>query len=211
MTRVKAGLGSTSANRYEMRSRLVLALLAVTLTGPLAVTSADAAGSKQGPKPYVAPSFHCKKVHHYGNGKAPDPLTIKDDPLCVIYNKRDITADNGGLIRFLEAEPARFAVAGKCQYWQRDHWRVRVDRGVTTVVGWDGSYWFDIPRGKGAGILRNFKIDGHRASASQAAKAIRPASKKLARQFKKFGAKGGGGGASVALDHGLPHCTSSTG
>jgi hypothetical protein len=133
-------------------------------------------------------------------------LTLIDDPLCVVYNKRDITADNGGLARFLEAEPARFAVAGKCQYWQRDHWRVRVDRGVTTVVQWDGSYWFDLKNGAGGGILRHFKVGGQPASAKQAAKAIAPLSKPVAKEIRKYGAKGGGGGASVSLGSGYPQC-----
>jgi hypothetical protein len=192
-----------------VRTRLALtALTALTLAllAPVAARPAHANGSNL--TPYMHPTFHCKKVHHYRNGRAPNPLKKKDDPLCVRYNKRDITADNGGVLRFLAAEPARFAVAGKCRYWQRDHWRVRVDRGVTTVVGWDGSYWFDVKAGAGGGILRHFTVDGHKASARKAATAIQPLSRKTARQFRKFGAKGGGGGASVKLANGLPQCTS---
>jgi hypothetical protein len=172
------------------------------------VVAAHASDPAPGPAPYVDPSFHCKTVHHYGNGKAPDPAKIKDDPLCVAYNKRDITVDNGGAVRFLAAEPARFAVAGKCQYWQRDHWRIRVDRGQTSVVRWDGSYWFDLTDGSGAGILRHFKLDGHPADADQAAAAVEPLSKQLAKQIRKFGAgKSGGGGASMTFAGGYPQCT----
>jgi hypothetical protein len=193
-----------------VRHRLALLALTAALAAPASMAAGSTADSGGGLTPYVNPSFHCAKVHHYGNGKAPDPLTIKDDPLCVRYNKRDITADNGGLIRFLAAEPARFAVAGKCQYWQRDHWRVRVDRGVTTIVQWDGSYWFDLTNGAGGGILRHFKVGGKPASEKQAAAAIKPVSAELARQFKKFGAKGGGGGASVSFGSGYPQCSTSS-
>jgi hypothetical protein len=149
-------------------------------------------------------------VHHYGNGKAPNPLTLTADPLCVDYNKRDITADNGGALRFLEAEPARFAVAGKCQYWQQDHWKVRLDRGLGAVVSWDGSYWFDIPDGRGAAILRHFQIAGQPAGPDQAAAAIETVSPAMAAMIREYGAgPSGGGGASETLPGGLPQCTTS--
>jgi hypothetical protein len=192
--------------RHSRVRRLGLAILTAALAAPASAVAAGTADSPSGLQPYVDPSFRCPTVHHYGNGKAPDPLTLKGDPLCVVYNKRDITADNGGLIRFLEAEPARFAVAGKCRYWQRDHWRIRIDRGLTTVVGWDGSYWFDLKNGSGGGILRHFEIGGQPASAKQAAAAIRPVSPQLAKQIKRFGAKGGGGGASISFGAGYPQC-----
>jgi hypothetical protein len=187
-------------------------LLAITaLAAPVSAAAGTTAAAGSGLAPYVDPSFACTTVHHYGNGKAPDPIKLTDDPLCVTYNKRDITADNGGLIRFLAAEPARFAAAGKCQYWQRDHWRVRVDRGVTTVVQWDGSYWFDLVDGSGGGILRHFKIEGRPASAKQAAAAVKPLSPAMARQIRKFGAKGGGGGASVSFGSGYAQCSTTSG
>src|SRR5580693_6048186 len=116
----------------------------VATVGVLAIAAAmtPASGSTPGPTPYRNPPFHCH-VLHYGDGKAPDPLTTHEDPLCVDYSKRDITLDNGGAIRFALAEPDRFAVAGKCEYWQQDHWRVRIDRGFNSIIRWDGSYWFD--------------------------------------------------------------------
>jgi hypothetical protein len=180
-----------------------------TLLGPLSLVTAHAAGSaSNGLAPYHDPPFTCK-VHHYGNGKAPNPLKTKDDPLCVDYNKRDITVDNGGAIRFLAAEPARFAVAGKCEYWQQDHWRVRVDRGFGAVVRWDGSYWFDINDGTGAAILRHFRIAGQPVGPTQAAAAVATVSPSLAKQIKMYGAgRSGGGGASMALPGGL-HCSPS--
>ena len=52
-------------------------------------------------------------MHHFRDGQAPDITAYPDDPLCVEYKKRDITADNGGAARFLAAEPSRFAIA--CQ------------------------------------------------------------------------------------------------
>jgi hypothetical protein len=187
----------------KVRTRLVLAVLTLAIAGPASVVSAAASGSSPSPAPYVNPSFHCK-VHKYGNGKAPDPLKTKADPLCVEYNKRDITADNGGAARFLEAEPARFAVAGKCQYWQQDHWRVQLDRGFGAVVRWDGSYWFDITDGSGAAILRHFRIAGQPVGPTQAAAALATVSPALANEIRTYGAgRSGGGGASVALPSGL--------
>jgi hypothetical protein len=185
-----------------VRIRAVLTALTLALAGPASVVAAHASGTTPGPAPYQDPPFHCK-IHHYGNGKAPNPLKTKADPLCVDYNKRDITADNGGAIRFLEAEPARFAVAGKCQYWQQDHWRVRIDRGFGAIVRWDGSYWFDITDGSGGAILRNFRIAGQPVGAAQAAAAIAVISPAVAKEIRMFGAgPDGGGGASVALPRG---------
>jgi hypothetical protein len=188
-----------------VRIRLLLSSLVLALAAPATMTAQ--ADTSPAPAPYVAPSFHCAKVHHYGNGKAPDPLTLKGDPLCVVYNKRDITLDNGGAARFLEAEPARFAVAGKCQYWQRDHWRVRVDRGLDAVVRWDGSYWFDITNGKGGAILRHFRIAGQKVGPKQAAAALSLLSPAVAKEIRTYGAHGGGGGASVTLPGGYPQCS----
>jgi hypothetical protein len=193
---------------YDMvRTRLVLAALTLAIAGPASVVagsaSGSAAGSAPGPAPYRNPPFHCH-VHHYGNGKAPNPLKTKADPLCVDYNKRDITVDNGGAIRFAEAEPARFAVAGKCDYWQQDHWRVRLDRGFGPIVRWDGSYWFDITSGSGGAILRHFRIAGQPVGPTQAAAALATMSPSLAKQIRKYGAgPSGGGGASTKLPSGL--------
>jgi GMC oxidoreductase len=121
---------------------LVVALLLAVLSGGVARAGGPAPGPVQ---PYVAPPFagQCS-VHRFGEGVAPDPTAYPDDPLCVEYAKRDITVDNGGAIRFLLAEPTRFAIAvPKCQYWQQDHWSVQFSRGDVPVVRWDGSYWFE--------------------------------------------------------------------
>src|SRR5882724_3739861 len=95
--------------------------------------------------PFVDPPFadQCV-VHQFGEGEAPALDGYPDDPLCVEYQKRDITATNGGAIRFLAAEPARFAIAiPKCRYWQQDHWRVQLGPADPTIIQWDGSYWFN--------------------------------------------------------------------
>lgn len=154
--------------------------------------------------PYQPPTFHCPVVHYYGNGIAPPLAGLKGSTLCVIYNKRDITADNGGAIRFTLAEPARFSVAGKCQYWQRDHWRIRLDHGFGTLVQWDGSYWWDLRNGYGGAILRNFRIAGAPVGPYQAAAAIEALSPPLAAQIRRYGAGPGGGfGAFVTLPSGI--------
>ena len=193
-----------------MRARLLVAALTLAVAGPASVVAAHASGTSPAPAPYVDPPFHCK-VHHYGNGKAPNPLKTKADPLCVEYNKRDITADNGGAARFLAAEPARFAVAGKCQYWQQDHWRVRIDRGFGAIVRWDGSYWFDVTDGSGAAILRHFRIAGQPVGPTQAGRKRHQAREPETRP----GSSGStarrpvGGGAGVTLPSGMT-CTAPT-
>ena len=177
-----------------MRRFAVLVTLTISLGASLTPVSAA-----PGMAPYRSPTFHCRAVHHYGNGKAPNPLKIKDDPLCVVYNKRDITVDNGGAIRFGLAEPDRFAVAGKCQYWQRDHWRIRIDRGLHPLVKWDGSYWWDLRKGLGAAILRHFRIGGQPVGAAQAAAAVATVSPEMAKLIRAYGGRKSGGGATVVL------------
>ena len=120
--------------------------------------------------PFVEPPFagECGSIHHFDEGEAPPVDGCAFDPLCVEYEKRDITAANGGAIDFLAAEPARFAVAiPKCRYWQLDHWRVQVSPGDPTVIGWDGDYWFDKRNATGAAELNNFTIGGQPASPAQ--------------------------------------------
>src|SRR2546428_451929 len=103
-------------------------------------------------------------THHCGEGVAPPLDGCAFDPLCVEYEKRDITATNGGAIDFLAAEPARFAIAiPKCRYWQLDHWRVQPSPGDPTIVGWDGDYWFNKRNSTGAAELMNFTIGGQSA------------------------------------------------
>ncbi|HWC33631.1 MAG TPA: hypothetical protein VG650_02275 [Mycobacteriales bacterium] len=190
-------------NFLSMRARLRGSLL-VIVAALATVVGLPAAANTPSFTPYQPPTFHCPVVHRYGNGVAPKPGTTTGNTLCVVYNKRDITADNGGAIRFALAEPARFAVAGKCQYWQRDHWKVRLDRGFGKVVQWDGSYWWDLRAGYGGAILRHFQIAGAPVGPYQAARAIATVSPPLAAAFRKYGAGPGGGfGASVTLPSGI--------
>jgi hypothetical protein len=152
--------------------------------------------------PYFDPPFgDACEVHQFDEGEVPDLKALPDDPLCVEYAKRDITVSNGGAIRFLLAEPARFVIAaGKCQYWQRDHWSVQLRPGDTPVVRWDGSYWFDLGAGQAGARLSEFAIAGRPATLQEAAKFVAPYSPALAAFFRLYG-RGGDGGAVRA---GLP-------
>src|ERR1035437_8706507 len=108
--------------KHRMRNvvKLAMAWPAVALFA----TPGAAAGAAQPMTPYNPPSFHCQFVQ-FGNGQAPALTGYPQDPLCVEYDKRNITASNGGAVTFVLAEPTRFAIAvPKCQYWQLDHWSV---------------------------------------------------------------------------------------
>jgi hypothetical protein len=192
-----------------LRPRTITAL---ALSATLAAAAAAEAAPQQ-PAPYKNPPFaKACHVRHFKEGQAPPATGYKDDPLCVDYAKRDITVDNGGVIKFTEAEPARFAIAAKpCRYWQTDHWSVQIDRGFTAIVTWDGSYWFDKGRGIGGVLLRNFKIAGQPTGADQAAAFVATVSPQAAAQIKRYGAgaHGDGGGSSFSLGGGDPQCPSS--
>jgi hypothetical protein len=203
MTGTLKGVRRVPPNSSFVHTRLTRAVLCVIAIASLAITL-PAGAKTPGFTPYFPPTFHCPVVHYFGNGKAPNPATIKGNTLCVVYNKRDITIDNGGAIRFAMAEPARFAVAGKCQYWQRDHWRIRIDRGYGEIVKWDGSYWWDLRNGYGGAILRHFQIAGTPVGPTQAAAAIEAVSPPLAAAIRKYGAgRGGGFGAAMTFSNGI--------
>ena len=179
-----------------MRLRTPATMLLLVLAGA-GVPSAQAAPTPDsGPQPYFAPPFadDCT-VHHYGEGKAPDPATATDDPYCVEYRKRDITLDDGGAVAFLLAEPARFAAAGgKCAYWQQDHWSVQASRGQTAVIRWDGSYWYDQGAGQAASRVSHLTIGGEPATLKRAAREVAPYSPQLAAYFRRYGRGGDGMG-----------------
>jgi hypothetical protein len=179
--------------------RAVLVATAVTSTAMAVPAGANTPNFT----PYEPPSFRCPTVHHYGKGVGPKQGTLSGATLCVIYNKRDITADNGGAVRFSLAEPGRFAVAGKCRYWQRDHWKIRLDRGFGAIVSWDGSYWWDLRNGYGSAIMRNFRIGGLPVGARQAAALVSMVSPPLAAQMRRYGGPGGGFGAEVTMPSGI--------
>lgn len=147
---------------------------------------------------YVDPPFadECV-VRHFGEGEAPDIAGYDDDPLCVEYDKREITLSDGGAVKFLAAEPARFAIArNSCRYWQQDHWSVQAEPGGLALVAWDGSYWWDTGAGKGGARMQNFRVAGVPAGPSQAADVIEALSPELAASMRAYGESGGGGGVS---------------
>lgn len=178
------------------------------LAGGIVVALAGLAGAQSPPIPFTDPPFAAEcVVHQFGEGEAPPVEGIPDDPLCVEYQKRDITGTNGGAVLFLAAEPARFAAAiPKCRYWQQDHWSVQVAPGTPPLIGWDGSYWFDKGNGTGAARLRNFAIGGQPASPGQVADLIEAVSPDMAAVIRQYGEDAGGGGASFCLGQTVPGC-----
>jgi hypothetical protein len=187
--------------------RTLILVAAVAIAGAASVAAAPAP-----PRPYTPPPFaHKCHFRHFGEGVAPPAAGYKDDPLCVDYAKRDITIDNGGAVRFVAAEPARFAIALKpCDYWQVDHWSVQVDRGFTAIVRWDGSYWWDRGRGIGGVLMAHFRIAGQPVGADQAAAFVATVSPTIAAGIRAYGAggQGSGGGATFSLGGGDPTCQS---
>jgi hypothetical protein len=92
------------------------------------------------------------------------------DPYCVEFDKRRQNITEGGLVEFLSLEPARVgAAAGKCFYFQSDHWRGSVvqDDGSTKTYEWDGHYFFDKARGEGGVWVTNFNVNGRTGDPSQ--------------------------------------------
>src|SRR6476660_7066198 len=87
--------------------------------------------------------FRCT-IQQAGFGTAvPDPAA---DPYCVEFDKRRQNVTELGIADFISKEPARLAAAaGKCFYFQVDHWRASVvqDDGSTKLYEWDGHYFFD--------------------------------------------------------------------
>ncbi|MFL6173360.1 MAG: hypothetical protein ACJ716_10780 [Marmoricola sp.] len=177
-------------------------LIAVTAVLVSIFTPSPAGAASIGLVPYYAPPFaDACTVHAFGEGEIPDLNALPDDPLCVDYAKRNITVSNGGAVAFLLAEPARFALAGtKCQYWQQDHWSVQLAPGMTPVIRWDGSYWWDLGTGQIAARLTGLTIAGQPATIARAAAYIAPYSPALAAYFLRYGTGGDGG----ALNLGLP-------
>ncbi|HSR22479.1 MAG TPA: hypothetical protein VLW53_02935 [Candidatus Eisenbacteria bacterium] len=180
-----------------MQHIAALLLLAVAITPPAdlpARPAADADVAITSPVgAYTDPPFHCR-FQRYGEGEAPPLSDATLDPLCVEYQKRDITVTDGGAVGFVLAEPARFAVATPvCRYWQIDHWSVQVSPDADAIVRWDGSYWFDKGRLTAAAEFRDFTLGGQTISAQRAADAVRPVSPQLADAIEQYGAPGGFG------------------
>jgi hypothetical protein len=177
--------------------RSVVALVLVLVAFGAAPASAVIEHHPNGVSPYKNPHFKCGKWLRFEFEEAPQTPPERD-PLCVEYDKRNITLDNGGAVTFLSLEPFRFAAAGgKCKYWQKDHWWIQISQpGEPVLVRWDGSYWFDLQRGEGGGIFRNFRVAGHPSDAATAAALVERVSPGLGALIRTYGARGGGGGAS---------------
>ena len=183
-----------------------LSALTLALIIPGILTGTPAASPAPGPRPYSSPPFAAQcHWHRYGDGVAPPLSLIGQEPLCAEYSKRDITATNGGAIRFALAEPARFVVAiPACEYWQRDHWRFHVSPGDHPYITWDGSYWWDKRRGEAGARLTNFTVAGHPAGIGDAVRALRPVDPALAAALAAYGARSGESGMMAAVAGGLP-------
>jgi hypothetical protein len=181
---------------------IVLTLISILMGSFAAGASAVPLTGRADPAaiaPYRNPKFKCGKWLRYKFEQAPGfPGSPKRDPLCVEYDKRNITLDNGGAVTFLSLEPARFAAAGgKCKYWQKDHWWIQISRpGEPVLVQWDGSYWFDMQRGEGGGIFSHFRVAGHPSDAAAVASLVERVSPDLGAVIRSYGARGGGGGAA---------------
>ncbi|MEU6080012.1 hypothetical protein [Streptomyces sp. NPDC047108] len=156
--------------------------------------------------PFSEPAFTSECVwHHFGEGEKPPLWMWVYDPLCVEYDKRDITIDNGGALRFLLAEPSRFAIAGlSCRYYQRDHWSVQKSSGDVPYVTWDGQYWWDKGARRAGLRVTNFRINGTSAGIGDAVTALRPHFPELAGALEQFGEESGESGVSVTLPFSLP-------
>ncbi|HYC54192.1 MAG TPA: hypothetical protein VEL28_04565 [Candidatus Binatia bacterium] len=174
----------------------------------------SAAGQTSPATPFTEPPFESQCViHHFDEHEVPPIEQCTDDPLCVEYEKRDITVANGGAVRFLAAEPARFAIAiPKCRYWQQDHWRIQAQVGEVPLVQWDGSYWFNKANATGAARLKNFAIQGQPADPEQVAAIVELIDPQMADVIRTYGeSPGGGGGATFTLGEGDPSCAAEPG
>jgi hypothetical protein len=184
---------------------------AVALVLTAGVVWAAPAAAQQQPAPYADPPWAAEcTFHEFGEGEAPAPGSLEDDPLCVRYAKEDITVDDGGALAFLAAEPARvLAAVPACRYWQQDRWSVQVSEGTTAVVAWEGSYWFDRGAGTGGAVLRDFRLAGQPAGAGQLADLLEPLSSEWAEALRAYEDGAGGGGMSFELGGGDPTCATS--
>lgn len=165
--------------------------------------SAGAADTSVGP--FVEPGFAAGCTwHEFGEGEQPPLRLTFVDPLCVEYSKRDITIDDGGALRFLVAEPSRFALATvTCHYYQKDHWSVQSTHGATPWVTWDGQYWWDKAARRAGARLTNFRIDGRTVGIGDAVAALEPVFPDVARVLSDYGQAAGETGLTVSLPYDL--------
>ncbi|MDQ2647965.1 MAG: hypothetical protein M3Z03_00260, partial [Actinomycetota bacterium] len=174
----------------------------VVATVVLLVGLPTPAGAQGLPEPYEDPPFTCT-VHDYGQ-TAPPLIAPPDDPLCVRYDKTNASLDDLGILDFLAGEPGRVAmVAGKCGYWQQDHWVIGVGAGLPPAIAWVGSYWYDLRTGTAGAALRSLEVLGQPVDATSFVAALRPlVGDDVAEQLAPYADPGGGGGVSYALPSG---------
>lgn len=173
----------------------------VVSQGPARQTTLSARTSDPSVGPFVEPGFAATCTwHEFGEGEQPPWWLTFADPLCVEYSKRDITIDNGGALRFLVAEPSRFATAMvTCHYYQKDHWSVQSAPGATPSVAWDGQYWWDKTAQRAGARLTNFRIDGHSVGIGDVVAALEPVFPDFAHALSDYGQAAGESGLTVPL------------
>lgn len=128
--------------------------------------------------------FNCT-IQNTGTGVAyPDPGA---DPFCVEYDKTQQNVTALGLVEFASLEPARvLAAAGKCFYYQRDHWTASIVQGQQPeIYNWNGGYFFDKARAVGGAALTQFRLGGQ---------AYDPRQLPFPPEFKAYFLADGGGG-----------------
>lgn len=135
----------------------MLAMMAVALVG---VTSVPAAASSS-PSPWDGTNpFNCVLQNAGFGPTGPDPGA---DPYCVYFDKTHQNVSQGGVVDFLDKEPARTAAASpKCFYFQSDHWRSSVVQSNqhTVIYEWAGHYFFNKATGDGGAWVNDFSVNG---------------------------------------------------
>lgn len=120
------------------------------------------------PRPWDGTNpFACELQWAGFEAEGPNP---EADPYCVEFDKRRQNVTQLGIVEFFSKEPARVgAAAGKCFYFQADHWRSAVvqDDGTTAVYEWDGRYFYDRAKGEGGAYVENFEVNGRTGDPSQ--------------------------------------------
>ncbi|MCX5095687.1 hypothetical protein OOK36_44035 [Streptomyces sp. NBC_00365] len=152
--------------------------------------------------PFAEPEFAGTCTwHEFGEGEQPPLWLMFMNPLCVEYSKRDITFDDGGALRFLVAEPSRFAITMlTCRYYQRDHWSVQATNGAVPYVAWDGQYWWDKTNQRAGARLSHFSVSGRTVGIGDAIAVLRSANfDELADALSDYGQEAGETGLTVAL------------
>lgn len=202
LSRLRAAVVAASAALGICATALAPGAVAAPVRSAAPVTNTATAGPASLVDPFTEPAFAATCTwHSFGEGEQPPWWLVFANPLCVEYSKRDITFDDGGALRFLLAEPARFAVAlSTCRYYQKDHWSVQTTTGATPLVAWDGQYWWDRSGERAGARLTHFRVDGQTAGVGDAAAALRAHGfPDVADVLDAYGQAPGESGATVSL------------